>query len=127
MRMRQRLASGLLVWTALAVACTTSAPPGPGITEVWFLNRSATAVHTEMASRETSAAGVHMSDGSATADVPPCDIGGARVDRMAGQHQTWTVAVAGSVVITSDADLPDAGPSEALEILVDIPPRASRP
>ena len=111
-----------MVWTALGAACATSAPSGAGITEVWYLNRSAVAVHTEMATRETSAAGVLMSDGSSTADVPPCDVGGARVDLMPGQHQTWTVTVAGSVVLTSDADLPNAGPGEALEILVDIPP-----
>ena len=119
--MRTRTA-GWVLWLLVGASCATSMPSEHLVTSVWYLNRSSVPVETEFTSRETRPDGVLLSEGGASAAVPPCDVGGASTERMPDHDQTWVVTVGGSVVITSEADLPTAGAGEALEILVDIPP-----
>ena len=118
----RRLAPGFVLFVVGATSCAVPGPADSLTTQIWYLNRTSAAVHVEFASRETTEDGVLMSDGGTTADVPPCEVGGSGVGLMPDQRQTWSVTVEGTVVITSDADLPVAGAGQALEILVDIPP-----
>ena len=123
--MRIRLAGGMTVLLALLAGCGTDATADPAsqpMTEIWYRNRSSEAVDVRAATREHNPDGSLASDGAMTGEVPQCDVGGAAFGVTPGQTQRWSVAVDGTVVLTSDADVPKPQSGEAVRIIIDIPP-----